>query len=50
MDRAVSLSTDASAESSCYRVSTGTNPTWVSESRIGQPVDESWLVDWWSDG
>ena len=45
MDRAVSLSTDASAESSVHRVSTRTNPTWVSESRVGQSADESWSAD-----
>ena len=49
MDGTVSLSTDASAESSGPRVSTRPNPTWVSESRVGQPANESWSVDWWSD-
>jgi len=39
MDRAVCLSTDASAESSGYRVSTGTSPTWVSEGLINQPMN-----------
>ena len=53
MDRAVSLSTDASTKSSSSRVSTGPDPTWVLESRVGQPADESWPVDrwppdWWS--
>jgi len=49
MDRTVSLSTDASAESSGGRVSTRPNPTWVLESRVGQSADESWSADWRSD-
>jgi len=35
------------AESSGYRVSAGPNPTWVPESRVGQPADEFWPADWW---
>jgi len=50
MDGVVSLSIDASAESSGSRVSTRPNSTWVSESRVGQPTDESRSADWWLDG
>jgi len=39
MDRTVSLSADASAESLGSRVSTRPNPTWVSESRVDQSAD-----------
>jgi len=50
MDMTVCLSTDASAESSGYGISTGTNAAWISESRIDQPADESWSASWWSIG
>jgi len=34
MDRTVRFSTDASAESSGYGISIGTNATWILESRV----------------
>ena len=42
MDRAVCLSTSASPESSGYGIPAGTSATWISESRVDQPADESW--------
>jgi len=50
MDTAVCLSTDASAESTGYEISTGTHKAWILESRVDQPTDESWSVIWWSTG
>jgi len=50
MDRAVCLSTDDPAESSGYRISAGTNATWVLESMIGQSADASCSAGWWPTG
>ena len=41
MDGVVRLSADASAESSGNGISAGTDATWISESRVDQPTDES---------
>jgi hypothetical protein len=50
INRAVCLSTNASAESLGYGISVGTNATWVPESRIGQSADESCSASWWPIG